>query len=344
MTKQERMYNCLLYGAYGDAFGADLEMLTIDEIRQQYGEHGKQVLAPTDTITDDTQMTLFTLEGLALSQGKSMDERVQIMYESYLRWFNTQYGPGAIDEKIAHVGELWKIDELYEMRAPGHACIDSLRSGNMGTLTRQFNESLGNGTVMRSAPFGFLISETPEYVFELSMRCAAITHGHREAQIAAGLFSLIIYYLIETDKTLHDAIVDAMVFYTNWREKTSLDRIAGDSYNALINGSRCAGQFKAFHSFDMPRNFWNNISTSWIAPHALGEAVFYSMYLQDNDLLKKFAVHTSNVDGDSDTIASITGNIIGATISAPILKCPILEPYESAIESMLAQISSISPK
>lgn len=343
MDLQERMYRCILYGAYGDAFGSDIEMMTLEEIYQQYGKHGKQKLNPADAITDDTQMTLFTLEGLALSQGKSMDERVQIVYESYLRWFNTQYGPGAIDEKIAHVGELWKFDELYDMRAPGHACIDSLRSGNMGTLDKQFNNSLGNGTVMRSAPFGFLINEPPEYVFELAMRCAAITHGHREAQTSAGLFALIIYYMLRDGLNIIQAENNAQMLYLDFLERSNLERVTGQAYTCLMNGKRCFEQYKVFENKSFPHpKFWKSLENTWLAPCALGQAVYYSLRYA------AYPVHTvinhaANIDGDSDTVASITGNLIGASINCPegFISGDTLAHYERIIKNY---ISFISPK
>ena len=68
----DRFCGCLLGGAVGDALGAPVEFLSIDEIRRRYGDSG---ITDFDTaygrrgaITDDTQMTLFTAEGLIRAQ------------------------------------------------------------------------------------------------------------------------------------------------------------------------------------------------------------------------------------------------------------------------------------
>jgi len=337
MNIADRMYRCISYGAYGDAFGSDLEMMSLDEIKTKYGEQGKQKPNPDDAITDDTQMTLFTLEGLVLSQGKSMDERVQIMYESYLRWFNTQYGPGAIDEKIAHVGELWKIDDLYVMRAPGHACIDSLRSGCMGTLDKQYNESLGNGTVMRSAPFGFLINEPPEYVFELSMRCAAITHGHKEAWRSAGVFSLIIFFLLRDNMDVKTALLSALEFYKSYLERIGelMTLPLNETYNYVYNAITCADT-KGKSAF---RTFYGAFGDAWIGPNALGLALYHVL---SGDETYDCINHAANINGDSDTVASIAGNIFGAQTEIPNhISCSILDAYKGLT---INYISSISPK
>ncbi|MFP4649261.1 MAG: ADP-ribosylglycohydrolase family protein [Halorhodospira sp.] len=65
---QERFLGCLLAGAVGDALGAPVEFLSRDEIRRRFGSEGVTRYAPAygglGRITDDTQMTLFTAEGL----------------------------------------------------------------------------------------------------------------------------------------------------------------------------------------------------------------------------------------------------------------------------------------
>ena len=63
-----RVRGCLLGGALGDALGAAIEFDSLEEIRARYGPQGLERLAPAygrvGAITDDTQMTLFTAEGL----------------------------------------------------------------------------------------------------------------------------------------------------------------------------------------------------------------------------------------------------------------------------------------
>ncbi len=55
---------CLIGGAIGDAFGSAVEFLSIDAIKEKYGEAGITDLVSAESglaeITDDTQMTLFT--------------------------------------------------------------------------------------------------------------------------------------------------------------------------------------------------------------------------------------------------------------------------------------------
>ena len=63
---------CLLGGAVGDALGAPIEFMGLEEIRSRFGPRGVTDLTdgvwPAGSITDDTQMTLFTAEGLLRAQ------------------------------------------------------------------------------------------------------------------------------------------------------------------------------------------------------------------------------------------------------------------------------------
>ena len=67
-TTRDRYRGCLLGGAVGDALGAGVEFMSLDEIRGRYGPAGVTGYVPcygrSGAITDDTQMTLFTAEGL----------------------------------------------------------------------------------------------------------------------------------------------------------------------------------------------------------------------------------------------------------------------------------------
>ncbi|MBO0768794.1 MAG: ADP-ribosylglycohydrolase family protein, partial [Solirubrobacterales bacterium] len=63
-----RIRGSLFGGAVGDALGAGVEFDPIEDIRERFGPAG--ITGPTEaygrvgSITDDTQMSLFTAEGL----------------------------------------------------------------------------------------------------------------------------------------------------------------------------------------------------------------------------------------------------------------------------------------
>jgi ADP-ribosyl-[dinitrogen reductase] hydrolase len=93
-----RIRGCLLGGAVGDALGAPVEFLSLAEIRRRFGPDGIRDYAHAygrlGAITDDTQMTLFTAEGLlrAWVRGtvKGLYHPPGVIHHAYLRWLVTQ--------------------------------------------------------------------------------------------------------------------------------------------------------------------------------------------------------------------------------------------------------------
>jgi len=92
---------CLLGGAVGDALGAPLEFMNLPSIQQRFGsggpDHYIQGTGSSGVFTDDTQMTLFSAEGVLRAYQRGMLKGIggaegAIMYQSYLRFaFSTGF-------------------------------------------------------------------------------------------------------------------------------------------------------------------------------------------------------------------------------------------------------------
>ena len=87
----------LLAGALGDSMGADVEFNGLALIRRKHPTgitSLAKIMAPANWFTDDTQMTLFTAEGLISSNiervlsGRSLIDK--FMHHAMLRWYATQ--------------------------------------------------------------------------------------------------------------------------------------------------------------------------------------------------------------------------------------------------------------
>jgi ADP-ribosylglycohydrolase len=91
---QEFFRGCLLGGAIGDALGQPVEFLDLEEIQKQFGPKGIQDLQLSSTgnakITDDTQMTLFTAEGVLRAETRSVLKGIchppSAIYFAFQRW------------------------------------------------------------------------------------------------------------------------------------------------------------------------------------------------------------------------------------------------------------------
>ena len=181
-TRRARFRGCLLGGALGDALGAPVEFDGLEAIVEAHGPGGPADLGAAygvrGAITDDTQMTLWTADGLL--RGLDGADRRASVHRAYLRWLATQDG-----DRAGADGWLASHDALWSRRAPGHTCLSALRSGRAGTPGAPINDSKGCGGVMRVAPAGLLMAK-PEAAFEAGLEAAALTHGHPSGSVAAG--------------------------------------------------------------------------------------------------------------------------------------------------------------
>ena len=158
---KRRYRGCLLGGAIGDALGAPVEFMSLAEIRERFGRGGITEFTTAfnrkGAITDDTQMTLFTAEGLlrAYVGGAARGDLTAVapfVANAYSRWLATQdMTPGVAD--FDRDGWLFSVRELFEHRVPGASCLSAIEAmTRLGERAR--NDSKGCGGVMRSAPIG----------------------------------------------------------------------------------------------------------------------------------------------------------------------------------------------
>jgi ADP-ribosyl-[dinitrogen reductase] hydrolase len=95
----DRATACMLAGACGDALGATVEFMDRGIILSRFGAEGIRDFVDNEygsagKITDDTQMSLFTAEGLIRAEVRGRLRGLLsyegCMYHAYLRWLDTQ--------------------------------------------------------------------------------------------------------------------------------------------------------------------------------------------------------------------------------------------------------------
>lgn len=299
---RSRVRGCLLGGAIGDALGAGVEFDSLDRIRDTHGPQGVTDYVPAygrrGAITDDTQMTLFTVDGLIrahVRRDTGAWHPPTDVHAAYRRWAATQrdWGP---DERREGDGWLAREEWLYARRAPGNACLSGLGDARMGTLDQPKNpDSKGCGTVMRSAPFGLLVGWEPALVFQLAVECAAQTHGHPTGYLAAGAFAAIVHTLARGDD-LDTAVQRTLVQLASrpgHQETTeALKRALGAVRQGMPSPERVAA-----------------LGEGWTAEEALSIGVYCALVAEDARHGLLLAV---NHGGDSDSTGSVCGNLLGA--------------------------------
>ncbi|MFD5738153.1 ADP-ribosylglycohydrolase family protein [Streptomyces massasporeus] len=199
---RSRVRGTLLGVAVGDALGAPVDGLGIDAIREAYGAEGLLDLAPAygrrGAVTHLTQLTLFSVDGLIRAQVRRDTgawHPPTDLHRAYLRWAATQrdWGP---DERRKEDGWLAREEWLYARRDPSLALLLGLGDDTMGTPDAPKNPGeAGPEAAARSAPFGLLVGWEPQLVAQLAVECAAQTHGHPTACLAAGAYAVIVHAL-----------------------------------------------------------------------------------------------------------------------------------------------------
>ena len=131
-TLNDRFRGLLLGGAVGDALGAPVEFMKRSAIVARFGQRCITSFAPAygrlGAITDDTQMTLFTLEGLIRAQVRGLARGIcnptAVIEHAYRRWKGTQ--DGRRDTTQEFDGWLIGVEDLWSRRAPGNTCMSAL--------------------------------------------------------------------------------------------------------------------------------------------------------------------------------------------------------------------------
>ena len=322
ISHRARVHGCLLAGALGDSLGAPVEFLTLAQIRRLYGRQGITDLAPAygriGAITDDTQMTLFTAEGLLRARcdaergGRSSP--MTIVFNAYIRWLYTQGERSALSAPIDHLdGWLIRVEELHSCRAPGATCLRALRDGKPGSPEDRINDSKGCGGVMRVAPAGLVDDLDP---FQLGADIAALTHGHPSGFLSAGALALII------DRLVHGfALPDAA-------------RVAIDRLRAEPDGEECAAAMERAielcNTEPPSAETIEKLGKGWVGEEALAIGLYAALAAGDD--LPRGLCFAVNHGGDSDSTGAIAGNLLGASLGLGAIPLPWLEALEARDE------------
>jgi ADP-ribosylglycohydrolase len=324
-TVQGRFAGCLLGGAVGDALGAPVEFMKRTEILRRFGPKGITQYAPAyggiGKITDDTQMTLFTAEGLIRGWVRGCMKGITtysgVTAHAYVRWLRTQGERTDRDLEFGEDEPGWLIQqrELHARRAPGNTCLAAIRSmGSLGEPAR--NESKGCGGVMRVAPVGLFASRFPENetkkdFFQLGAELAALTHGHPTGALTAGVLTILILALTE-GTTLPEALsASKQILRTEPRHEETLAAIEHAEFLARSD----MAHHKAIAL----------LGEGWVAEEALAISIYCALVARS---FKHGVTLAVNHDGDSDSTGSITGNLLGAMLGLKAIPPEWLEPLE----------------
>lgn len=313
---QDKCRGSLIGGAIGDALGYAVEFSSLKAIRKKYGENGivEYALNPDGIaeFSDDTQMSLFTAEGLlsATVEDKTFEKDIiPHISTAYEHWYYTQgRSPLKLRKSwLTHVKALWA------RRAPGNTCLSALQTISLPKGAPVINNSKGCGGVMRVAPIGIFSAAHPrlidlEHAGYLAGHAADITHKHPLSTYSSMALAMIVADCIVHDNVDQEKfrfIVINRVFkllglyFREDAQLAELHKLVQKALDLAISEKTDTAAIR-------------ELGEGWVAEETLAIAVYSVMrYIENFEMCIRCAV---NHDGDSDSTGAVAGNIIGAIL------------------------------
>lgn len=298
MNRKERITGCLIGGAIGDALGYQIEFkrgIKDREVTKYSNDFG--------IISDDTQMTLFTANGLIWRETRGSLKGIapsptDAIYEAYLDWLDTQNYTN-----IHGKGNSWikDIKELNVPRAPGRTCLSALASGIKGPIKNPINNSKGCGGIMRVAPVGLYMNNSEE-AGRFAAEASAITHGHPLGNIPSYVFATMIYFILNDGLDIEEALQKALQQY-----KDKFNVYDKKYYDYFIELVEKAIQLSKENKSDI--DAIRELGEGWVAEETFAIAIYSCLKYKNS--FEDAVICSVNHDGDSDSTGAVTGNIMG---------------------------------
>lgn len=346
------IYGSLMAGAAGDALGYPVEFMSRNAILSKYGSNGITQFELDKNgkalVSDDTQMTLFTINGMLMGITRGCMRGVGGVPEdyvcyAYMDWYYTQTGVKKSDSSGDDYVFTWLRDlpELAHRRAPGITCLNACESLIRGEHPK--NNSKGCGGIMRVAPMGLLdaayytrnnmgIYDTA-YLAQAGAKIAQATHLHPLGYLPAALLTLF------TSK---------ITPLTPDEVKASITSIVNDALNIMMEMDGDANAKDKEHlkrltlkAMELARSDVKDpdairqLGEGWVAEEAWAISLYCAV--RHIDSMRDAIIAAVNHDGDSDSTGAVTGNIMGAIYGYEAIKrerlfCPDGKEFEETIE------------
>lgn len=285
-----------------DEVAYTVEFDKLNQIHQRFGPEGIRNPVYVEgklVVSDDTQMTLFTLEGVIRSgQVEDVEQLNGEISRAYDDWLDTQ---GGQVHGFEPCGTLATRKAMRHCRAPGNTCMSALKSGTDGTLDNPINRSKGCGAVMRVAPIGWGLTSDYTQAFKAACNAGVLTHGHPDGWVPAGMLSSIIWILF-SGLEISNALARTKIIadYQNELMGVEADTVSKVARAEVLAEERPNEPTKAIAE----------LGEGWVGDEALAIAVYAALSASSfEDAVQRAANH----DGDSDSTASIAGQIWGAS-------------------------------
>jgi ADP-ribosylglycohydrolase len=281
---EKKLRGYLFGSACGDALGRPVEHLTLEEIKEKYGEKGILELSPDSPWTDDTQLMLVIARGLLRGAELELPELMGHIADELVLWLEEpDMGAGATSRGAA-----------LRLRDGIHWNESGIRSKTCGSL-------------MRVGIIGFIYQNNPEKLIKTALLSGKITHSHpvSDAASIAGAYAVKLALDGVEPEEMFKPLVDAT------------EGISQEFTQALENSYE-----KAYSGME-DEDALKELGQGWYADETF--ALAYFCILRYPEDYRKAVQTAVNITGDSDSVASVAGGILGAKLGIDVVPISWIE-------------------
>ncbi|MBO4954723.1 MAG: ADP-ribosylglycohydrolase family protein [Clostridia bacterium] len=277
MFTQEDVKSAIIGFAVADAFGVPGEFIPREKLQENpitemagYGSHD----VPAGSWSDDTSMTLCTVESIAEKRGIDLDDIMQ----RFCRWVDEGY--------MTPQGRIFDI---------GRTCMHAIGGYQRGQDVyhcgggREYDN--GNGSLMRILPvcfYNLAVDASPADGFETIYRVSALTHAHDRACLACAIYC---------------EYLKALLFFPAESKPTPVECVKRFEDKPQFE------HFKRLASHDFGDLPMEEIRSSGYSVDSLEAAIWCFL---NTDSYQDCVIKATNLGQDTDTIAALAGGLAGA--------------------------------
>lgn len=288
----DRAAGTLLAMAAGDALGAGYEFGPAfdDDVPVLMRGGGPFHWAPGEW-TDDTSMAVPLLEAAEKSAGRggALTEHLDDIAQAWFEWSRSAADVGAQTSSVLG----WAVED-------GVVRADGLRAGAV-ELLRRTGRAAGNGSLMRTAPVALAALGDAATIAESARIVSDLTHAEDDAGDACVLWCLAIDHAVRTGE------LDVAI---------GLPALPAERRDTWCQRIEEAPELP-------PTAFAHN---GWVV-HALQAAVAsIARGIRSDDPIRVGLEAAVRAGGDTDTVACIAGQLLGAAYGASAVPAEWVEP------------------
>lgn len=278
MNKLEKIKAVILGFAVGDALGVPVEFKSRETLRkkpvtemQGYGTYN----VPRGTWSDDTSMTLCTLESISENGSIYLND----IMEKFAKW--------------RCFGYMTPFNDCFDIGNATYFALSRFLEGNSFPYGGSDERSNGNGSLMRIAPvvlFNSLKNQDLSKRMNDIANVSMLTHAHQRSILACSIYDFVLDELLKNPKkeSIKAGLDKANEYFTSNKELVFYSRLLESDFKDLDE---------------------REIKSTGYVVDTLEAAIWC---LLNTSTYEECVLKAVNLGEDTDTVGAIAGSLAGA--------------------------------